>query len=145
MKILLDTNIIIRNAVRTDPQHLPVHQALVRLVREGWELCVGTQNVIEFWVVATRPTNVNGLGLSPQQAEEEVIALLGAFTLLTDPNDLIDLWLDLCTRYGVSGRPAHDARLVALMRPNGIKRLLTLNAADFTRYVEIAAVLPSDV
>ena len=136
MKILLDTNIVLRNAIRTDPQHPQVHQALARLVRDGWELCIGTQNVIEFWVVATRPTNVNGLGLSPRQAEVEVKALLGAFTLLADPDDLIDRWLDLCARYGVSGRPAHDARLVAVMLSHGIKHLLTLNVADFTRYAE---------
>lgn len=145
MRILLDTNIVLRNAVRTDSAHPRVHQALARLIREGWELCIGTQNVIEFWVVATRPTDVNGLGLSPRQAEAEVNALLSAFTLLNDPDGLIDTWLDLCARYGVSGRPAHDARLVAVMRMHGINHLLTLNSADFTRYSEITVKSPDDM
>jgi predicted nucleic acid-binding protein len=54
-------------------------------------------------------------------------------------------WLDLCSRYGVSGRSAHDARLVALMLAHGLTHLLTLNSADFARYAEITAVTPDDV
>jgi hypothetical protein len=110
-----------------------------------WELCVGAQNVFEFWVVATRPRNVNGLGLSPAQAEQEVRALLSGYTLLRDPPDLLERWLDLCSRYAVSGRPAHDARLVALMLAHGVTHLFTLNPADFARYAEIACLTTADV
>ena len=70
MRILLDTNILLRNARRSDPDYQRVNAALDRLIADGWELCVGVQNIVEFWVVATRPTNVNGLGLSPAEAEQ---------------------------------------------------------------------------
>ncbi len=145
MRIFLDTNIILRNAIRTDPQHARVSASLQRLVRGGWELCIGVQNVVEFWVVATRPTNVNGLGLSPAQARQEVTAIMAAYTLLRDPPDLLERWLDLCSRYSVSGRTAHDARLVALTLAHGLTHFLTLNGADFARYSEITCPAGDDV
>jgi len=58
---------------------------------------------------------------------------------------VLERWLDLCSRYGVSGRPAHDTRLVALMLAQGLTHLLTLNSADFARYTEITSLTPDDV
>lgn len=145
MRIHLDTNIVLRNAVQGDAQHALVRDALDRLLDAGWELCIGTQNVIEFWVVATRPQQVNGLGMSPQQAAIEVAVLQRTFTVLRDPPDLLERWLDLCTRYDVSGKQAHDARIVALLLARGVTHRLTLNPADFRRYAEITCLTPDEV
>jgi predicted nucleic acid-binding protein len=145
VRIGLDTNILLRNAVQSDPQHLLVRGALERLVTDGWELCIGVQSVYEFWVVATRPTDVNGLGLSPAQAKQEVVVIIAAYTLLRDPPDLMERWLDLCSRYTVSGRPSHDARLIALMLAHGVAHFLTLNPADFNRFAEITCLTPAQV
>jgi predicted nucleic acid-binding protein len=145
VRILLDTNVLLRNADQADPAHARVSAALQRLVQNGWDLCVGSQNLVEFWVVATRPVSVNGFGLSPAQAEPRVRAMMVTFSVLRDPPDLLERWLDLCSRYGVSGRPAHDTRLVALMLAHGLTHLLTLNSADFARYAEITTVTPDDV
>jgi predicted nucleic acid-binding protein len=141
----LDTNIVLRNAVQSDPQHALVRDALQRLTQSGWELCIGTQNVVEFWVVATRPVGVNGLGMTPEQADQEVDALLTAFTLLRDPDDLLARWRDLCRRHSVRGRQAHDARIVAMMLGAGVTDLLTLNGGDFARYGEITCHSPDQV
>jgi predicted nucleic acid-binding protein len=45
--------------------------------------------------------------------------------------------------HGVSGKKAHDARLVAAMTVNGITHILTFNADDFTRYTGITVLHPS--
>jgi predicted nucleic acid-binding protein len=145
VRIGMDTNILIRNAVQSDPQHVPVSEALERLVTDGWELCIGVQSVYEFWVVATRPTDVNGLGLSPEQARQEVSVITGTYTLLRDPPDLMEGWLDLCSRYAVSGRPSHDTRLIALMLAHGVTHFLTLNPTDFTRFTAITCLTPDQV
>jgi len=42
----------------------------------------------------------------------------------------------------VTGKRAHDARLVAAMLRHRISQLLTINATDFTRYTGIAVVEP---
>ncbi len=142
MRVLLDTNIVVRNANRDDPQHGLVAGHVQRLVEEGRELCIAAQTVFEFWVVATRPADVNGLGFSPGDARRNVDLIVDAYSLLADPPDLMARWLDLCTRYEVRGRQAHDARLVACMLSHQIGRLLTLNVADFARYPEIECLTP---
>jgi hypothetical protein len=83
--------------------------------------------------------------MSLQQVEQEVATLLATYSLLRDPLDLPERWLDLCSRYAVSGRQAHDARLVALMLGHGVTHILTLNGADSARYTEITVLGPDDV
>jgi predicted nucleic acid-binding protein len=143
MKALLDTNIVLRNANRSDAQHGLVADWLRRLVEAGADLCVAPQVLYEYWVVATRPAEVNGLGLSIDEARASIATFRDAYALLPDPPELLDRWLELCTRHTVSGRPAHDARLVAYMLCHDIEQLLTLNADDFTRYGEIRCLSPA--
>ncbi len=102
MRVLVDTNVLLREYVRTDVQHTQVHALLGRLMKEGRELCIGVQNVIEFWVVATRPTDVNGLGLDINEVRAHVQTMLSAFTLLPDSSDIVARWLDLCTLHTVT-------------------------------------------
>jgi predicted nucleic acid-binding protein len=48
-------------------------------------------------------------------------------------------------RHRVSGAQVHDARLIASMKVYGITHLLTFNADDFTRYLDITVVDPQHV
>lgn len=103
------------------------------------------QTFIEYWVVATRPRDVNGLGLAPPEAEADLRDFEDTFALLAEPADMAIRWRALASEYGVRGRQAHDARLAALMRAYGIRHLLTLNSGDFRRYSWITCLLPSQV
>ena len=49
---------------------------------------------------------------------------------------------ELLLTYSVSGAQVHDARLVASMLVYGVKRILTFNDKDFSRYKLIEAVHP---
>lgn len=142
MRILVDTNVLIWHAAEAGPvQHL-VHGQLADSLSAFVELCISPQNVYEFWVVATRPLANNGLGLAPQAARELVDTLREAYTMLPETEDMVDRWLELCVRYRVSGRTAHDARLVAWMHTHRITQLVTLNAADFKRFPDIECIVP---
>jgi predicted nucleic acid-binding protein len=143
--VLLDTNIVLRNAHEGDPLHQQVSEALARLVRNGDELCIADQIVYEFSVVATRPVPANGMGFTTEQAHAKVTAVIGAFTLLAGPPDQLSRWLTLCRTHAVAGRQAHDARLVALMLAHGVTHILTRNPSDFTRYSGITVLEPSNV
>jgi predicted nucleic acid-binding protein len=44
-------------------------------------------------------------------------------------------------QHGVGGSKVHDAKLVATMNVHGIRRILTFNTEDFTRY-DIEAIHP---
>jgi predicted nucleic acid-binding protein len=48
-------------------------------------------------------------------------------------------------QYQVSGKQAHDARIVAAMNVHKLTHLLTFNTADFKRYDGITVVNPSSV
>jgi predicted nucleic acid-binding protein len=145
VKILLDTNVTLRASVETASEHPLVSQALLHLVAQGHELSLAPQTLYEFWAVATRPLAVNGFAHSPQETRRRIDDLLTAYELLPDPPDLVTRWADLCDRYQVAGKQAHDARLVALMLSHGVTHLLTLNPRDFTRYSEITVIKPQDV
>jgi predicted nucleic acid-binding protein len=103
------------------------------------------QVVYEFWVVATRPREQNGLGLSIADADAAVEERTGVFRLLLDERGVFIRWKELVRRHEVRGKLAHDARLVAAMQRHGIESILTFNAADFQRFTSIKVITPTDV
>jgi|SRR5690242_4146689 predicted nucleic acid-binding protein len=57
---LVDTNILLRIARRSDPHHKAVDTALARLAEQGTILHYTFQNIAELWNVMTRPVTNNG-------------------------------------------------------------------------------------
>ncbi len=84
-----------------------------------------------FWSVATRPVDVNGLGMPTAQTLAEVEAMPARFLLLAEPPTMIDFWLEIVASHDLNGKRIHDAHLPATMKANGVTRLVTFNAADF--------------
>ena len=144
MKVLLDTNIIIRAAQPNQPTWRDIHHALTTLVAYGCNLFVVPQNVYEFWVIATRPQAQNGFGLTPVDAKELIDETLGKFTLLRDERGIFNLWIALVEQHQVQGKSAHDARLVAAMQRHSLGNLLTWNKNDFLRF-PVTTLTPQEV
>jgi len=144
---LVDTNMLLRFSQRTHPLHPIARSAVRKLRRGGDELLIAPQNCIEFWNVATRPTDKNGLGLTPAAADRLLRLIERLFPRLPDTPDIYPEWRRLVVTVGVSGVQVHDARLVALMKTKGITHILTFNTGDFDRYSgeRIVAVNPSSV
>jgi predicted nucleic acid-binding protein len=115
------------------------------LFRRGWRLCISKQSLIEAWVVATRPRDVNGFGYSAQFAADGLSRAKRLFYVLPDSDGIYGEWERLVISYQVLGKTAHDARLVATMKVHGIANILTFNDRDFRRYAEITAIHPIDV
>ncbi len=138
--MLLDTNVLLRHGNTADPQQGRLKARLEGL-SEQTELCISRQNLHEYWVVATRPRDVNGFGLSAVEASRHLRRLLDAYRLLDDPARQLERRIDLCVRYEVIGKRAHDARLVAFMLEHGIHQLGTLNPGDFVAFSEIELVV----
>ncbi|HEY4235112.1 MAG TPA: type II toxin-antitoxin system VapC family toxin [Lacipirellulaceae bacterium] len=140
MRILLDTNVLCRLADRGHPLHSVAEDAIAKLRSEGHELCLVPQVLYEYWVVVTRPAADNGLGMDVGAADQAANLWLELFTLLRDERGVFDEWRSLLRQYGVRGKAAHDARLVAAMKRHGLSRLLTFNVADFARYNGIEVI-----
>ncbi|GBC94155.1 hypothetical protein HRbin15_02663 [bacterium HR15] len=134
--VLLDTGVVLRYITGD----VDVLQRIRELRNQFGALLICPQVLYEFWVVATRFQAQGGFGLKPDQAGQFVNQIVDVFTLLPDPEDLWVYWVQLCVRHGVSGRQAHDARLVAWMDAYRISHLYTLNASDFRRYTHIQTV-----
>ena len=143
--ILLDTNILLRLANAGDPQHGTARAAVGKLAAAGERLCYVPQCAYEYFVVATRPVAVNGLGVDPWRAAAEISAWVNRFHLLPDDVDIYRSWLALIGAHPVRGRPAHDARLVAAMIRHGVPRILTFNGRDFARYPAATVIDPATV
>jgi len=141
--VLVDTNVLLAYSRNDHPRHAAAQAGIDRLVRQGDVLFVASQNIAEFWSVMTRPAgSPNGLGYLPSEARTAVDRLLEVFELLPDTDSAFAIWLDLVTRYNVSGKTTHDARLVAAMLANDVSRILTFNGSDFERYKEISIETP---
>ena len=145
MAYLPDTIIIVRLYDEKNPLSEIVDECLNKLWDNGEELVIVPQVLVEFWAVATRPTNVNGLGMTTDKAENELKNLQKLFTVLPENERIFDEWKLIVAKHKVSGKPAHDARIVAAMAVHKIENILTLNADDFKRYAEIKAVRPQDI
>ncbi|HEY3135384.1 MAG TPA: type II toxin-antitoxin system VapC family toxin [Blastocatellia bacterium] len=141
MRYLADTNILLRSAEPSHPMHPDTVAATSHLLKNGEELYVFPQNLIEFWAVATRPASANGLGMTTAQAETELARIKSLFRLLPDTPEIYSEWETLVVRHGVSGKNTHDARIVAAMIVHGMSDLLTFNTGDFKRYPGLISCL----
>jgi predicted nucleic acid-binding protein len=142
---LPDTSIIVRLYDSTNPMCKAVQKCMDKLENQGEIRVIVPQILVEFWVVATRPKDVNGLGMRPDEAQIELDYLQEMFTLFPENAKIFDEWKAIVTKHKVSGKPSHDARIVAAMKTHKIDKILTLNPQDFKRFDEIISITPQQV
>ena len=145
MTYLVDTDVLLRAAQPSHPAHAAAAGAVRSLLARGERLCVLPQNLIEFWAVATRPAESNGLGLEIDVAAAELDKLKAIFEPLPDTPATYPEWEKLVRANEVRGKEAHDARIAAAMLAHGVTRILTFNGGDFKRFAGVTAVDPADV
>ncbi len=145
MKVLLDTNILLRLAVASHPTHTDAIAAVHKIRLRGDQPAIVPQVLYEYWVVATRPTAQNGLGLTPADARLAIDEFLKSIVLLRDERGIFANWLADVTDLAISGKRAHDARLVAAMQRHGLQQIVTFNKSDFTGFPNIAVLAPHEV
>ena len=142
MLCLLDTNVLLRAIDRRHPDFNIVRRALIVLGRQRTQLCFVAQNLIEFWAVATRGRDANGLGMSTEWAIAQLAKIKRLFAILPETAEILPTWERLVIQHRVSGKKTHDARLVAAMYVHGVSHILTFNSADFSRYAGISVIEP---
>ena len=140
MSILLDTNALLRLAQPRHPDHISARETVRLLLEQDESVCVVPQNLYEFWSVATRPVEANGLGMSNTETRRELQSIKHVFKLLRDERGILSGWEDLVFESDSKGKAAHDTRLVAAMHRHGLTELLTFNEADFKRYSRMITI-----
>lgn len=143
MQVLVDTNVLLRVVEPRHAQHQAAVAALRRLRQAGQTLCVVPQIHYEFWVVATRPVAVRGLGMTAADALQELDRLgPPLFRLLRDERAIYDAWRGLMQTQPALGKRAHDARLAAALVRHGLTHILTFNAGDFCSFAGLTVLDP---
>jgi len=145
MSYLIDTNVVLRLQDKDDPHHEQCTSAMELIRNSGESLFICAQVLAEFWVVSTRPREANGWGLAFDDAVIEIGKVRATFRCLAEPPDMADRWQQVVIDNKTMGKPAYDARLVAMMVAHGVKRIVTLNVGDFARYSGITAATPQEI
>jgi predicted nucleic acid-binding protein len=146
MRLIVDTNILIRLQIVGDPRHAEVNSAVRLLQAAGHDLVMTAQGAAEFWNTCARPVAARGgYGLSIAEADRHLADLESTFGMGFDSSASYAHWRHLVVAHAVHGVQVHDARIAALMLANGITHILTYNGRDFTRFPGISALSPADV
>ena len=145
MRVLVDTNILLRSAQPNHPLCSQATHAVSKLIRQKDAVFFCSQNIAEFWNVATRPADKNGLGLSHDEVLQEISSIELMLTLLPDIPSIYAAWKEIVRDHKVQGVKVYDARLVAIMNVYAVESVLTFNDADFKRYGTIASIHPSSM
>jgi len=144
-RYLLDTNILVRASDDQARDRSLAIQCVAHLLTQNHDCLLSPQVLVEFWVVASRPTEVNGLGWSVDQCQQEIEQFLEQFPLLEDKPESFRLWLKLVQQYRIAGKRVHDVRLAATMLTHDVHHIVTFNIDDFAGITEITPVHPQTV
>jgi predicted nucleic acid-binding protein len=132
--ILVDTNVLLRRTQPDHEHHVAAVESVAILLGKGETVYFTLQNISEFWNVATRPIENNGLGFSIDLTLSEVEKIERVLTLLPDSPAIYPEWKRLVAKHSVRGAKVHDTRLVAAMNVHEVRSLLTFNSDDFARF-----------
>jgi hypothetical protein len=99
---LVDTNVLIRWVQPHDPSYQVVETALHQLVRSHAVLYYTSQNLGEFWNALTRPTDRNGYGLSPGEANRLAQEVEARLRLLPDSVLVHQEWRKMLVDHSIS-------------------------------------------
>ena len=140
--LLVDTNVLLE---ATDERR-PHHRDSMALLESANSLCLTAQVVREYLSVATRPVQVNGLGMSMPDALENVRQFRVFIRLLPEEKPVLPEFLKLIERVPCSGKRVHDAHLVATAIAHRVRTIVSLNRDDLTPFADDVAIrTPSEV
>jgi predicted nucleic acid-binding protein len=145
MPVLVDGNVLLRSLHPGHPHFAAAENSVATLRLSGETLCIAPQTLIEFWAVATRPREDNGLGMSPAKVATEMASLRRLFRLLPSTPDVFEAWLRVVIIHGVIGKQTHDAHLLAIMQVHSLSTILTFNVSHFARFPGITVLNPTDI
>jgi predicted nucleic acid-binding protein len=135
--LLVDTSVLLE---ATDAGRRN-HRSARKLIEQRQRLVFPAQVVREYLVVATRPVEVNGLGLSVQDALLNVEELRRLIRLLPEEKPLLKTLLDLLGKAPCRGKQVHDLHIIAAALVHKVPSIVTLNPRDFAPYAFAVTVV----
>lgn len=131
--VFVDTSLLVAATVELHPAHTAAARWIENAAPSGLELCISPQVCREFLVVLTRQP-VSERVFAVGEALEALNAWRTGCRVLEEGAAVVEQLLLLVEAHQVRGKQVHDCNIVATMLANGVRRLVTRNAADFKRY-----------
>jgi predicted nucleic acid-binding protein len=141
---MVDTNVLLAATNTAHRNHAASRRFFPEALGQGVHLATCGQILREYLVVATRPTVVNGLGLSPDDALHNLAWFRKRMVFFEESELVHHELIKLVTMGGISGKQIHDANIAAIMRCTDIRYLATYNAVDFTGMPGFECFEPGD-
>ena len=144
-QLFVDTNILLTATDESRPLHSAATQVLDGSFGQDLRLGASGQVLREYLVVATRPAEVNGLGLSVPDALANIDEFARHLDLYDETVAVSTRLRQLALDHDLRGKRLHDANIVATMAVHRISTLLTQNGSDFAPFRDIAVVAIPDI
>jgi predicted nucleic acid-binding protein len=129
--LLLDTNVLLGATDRSRDSHLVCTELFQLPSQAGVHLVTIGQILREYLVVATRPVEVNGLGLDAAEAVGNIRAFRTRVHLLPETGEVHDELITLVESNTLRGKRIHDANVVAAAMYHHADAIVTDNAGDY--------------
>jgi len=142
--LLLDTNVLLTATDRARTDHTSCLELLRESADSGVHFAIIGQIVREYLVVATRPVDANGLGLSPAQAIRNIREFRGRAHLLPETREVAAELIRLVDEHALQGKRVHDANVVAAAHHHHVSAIVTSNTADYEGLCRIPVLTPAD-
>lgn len=141
--VFLDTNVLVSCIDTTRRHHAEAFELIGRVRRGELRAFISTQVIGEFYVSLTRSAGGVSPPLTPEEAGEEVRALINSrlFTVLPVDGDVIIRAVRLASSRGIRGVRFWDVVIVSTMLENGLSVLCTENEGDFGRFSDLVRVI----
>ncbi|MGJ8640573.1 MAG: type II toxin-antitoxin system VapC family toxin [Opitutaceae bacterium] len=131
-KCFVDTNVLLAASDNDRADHAEAVHFLESGLCGELRLFTNGQVLREYLVVATRPLENNGFGLSPSDALSNLKAFGTCIQILDESPAVAWKLHKLVAFHSLKGKRIHDANIVATMHENGLTTLKTYNKDDFT-------------
>ena len=138
--VFVDTNVLLSATDESRSHHREACWLIAGSGSRGLHLAASGQILREYLVVATRPAEVNGLGLAVVDATANLYQFLRHLHTYDETEAVAKRLRDLGLSQGLRGKRFHDANIVATMAAHGIRTLVTENEDDFAAFGEIDTV-----
>jgi predicted nucleic acid-binding protein len=92
MRVFIDTSVLVRSIEPSSPMHEPAVRAIASVIERGEAVVLTPQVMAEFRNVATRPLDKNGLGLSAEEAHDEILRMERFVSLLGETEEVYSEW-----------------------------------------------------
>ena len=132
--IFVDTNVFLSATDKDREGHRKSLEFLNSGLNGEVSLFICGQIIREYLVVATRPPENNGLGLTSSAARENVNRFLEVAGLLDETRESMNFLLEFVKTKRLKGKRIHDANILAVMKAHGVRRLYTYNPDHFKNF-----------